>query len=276
MSTKFIIFGCGEVGIKTKQLLEQQGNEIIAFTDNDAEKWGKICAGIKIISPTEIKEQPFDVVAIGIYKAAETIQKQLTAMGIDENRIVVPLKPQRIYVNPEACSQKELTCISELDKTSESTKRYENYHILVEDKSFMNKLESLKTVLEDNNIPRNKVCVVSGAVLQAYGLTKSKLFDDIDIIMTSDLRQLYGNGLVIVSEYVEMHPKDEHTISDDEIINNAQNHFIFSDLKFLDIEIYYEYLKKRGDSRYLLLEKFRQNHNFGGKNIKGNHEWKSN
>lgn len=256
MGTKFIIFGCGEVGIKAKQLLEQQGNEIVAFTDNDSKKWGKVCAGIKIISPDQIIEQPFDMFAIGIYKAAETIHKQLVDMGIDEKQIVTPLKPQRIYVNPEACSFKELTHISESDRMSESTKRYESNHISIEDKSFMDKLENLKTVLEDNNIPRNKVCVVSGAVLQAYGLTKSKLFDDIDIIMTSDLRQRYGNGLVIVSEYVEMHPQNEYAISDDEIINNVQNHFIFSDLKFLNIEIFYQYLKNRDDSRYLLLEKY--------------------
>ena len=253
---KIIIFGCGDIGIKAKELLEQQGSEVIAFTDNNTEKWGKICAGIKIISPMEIKGQAFDIVAIGNYKAAETIHKQLRNMGIAEKQIIIPLKPQRIYANPKVNSIEELTYLSEMDRKSESTKRYEENHITIEDKSFLDKLENLKTALAENNIPRDKVCVVSGAVLQAYGLTTSKLFDDIDIIMTSDLRKLYGNGLVIVSEYVEMHPKDEYMISDDEIIMDIQNHFIFSDLKFLNIVIYYKYLKNRSDSRYLLLEKY--------------------
>ena len=83
----------------------------------------------------------------------------------------------------------------------------------------------MKEVLFNKNIPRNKVCVVSGAVLQANGLRESKLFDDIDIIMTSDLRELYGRELGVVSEYAEMHPQNEYIICDDEIIVNNENHF---------------------------------------------------
>ena len=120
---------------------------------------------------------------------------------------------------------------------SENTKSYLEKKIIINDEDFLYKLEDLKQVLKENRIPRENVCVVSGAVLQAYGLRQSKKFDDIDIIMTGDLRKVYGNGLVIVSATAEMHPQNEYAVSDDEIIRNKQYHFVFHDLKFACLEI---------------------------------------
>ena len=116
-------------------------------------------------------------------------------------------------------------------------------------------LEDLKKVLSENNISINDVCICSGGVLQAYGLRKSKLFDDIDIIMMSAYRELYGKNLVIVSETAEMHPQNEYDISDDEIIRNSENHFIYKGVKFVNPDIYKRKLSKNPSEELELINR---------------------
>lgn len=246
---KVVIFGCGDVGKKVKEKLEKEGMNIVAFTDNNEVKWDTFFCGIKVISPKILINIEFDYVAIGVYKAVETIKTQLLEYGILEDRILLPIKPNnRIFVNPKSYTNEELVLLPEKEYFSIATKEYQKLHINILDKVFLYKLEKLKEILFDNNIPRKNVCIVSGAVLQVYGLRESKKFDDIDIIMTSDLRELYGKDLVIVSEYVEMHPQNEYRISDDDIILDISNHFVFSDLKFMSLKLLYENKKNKINS----------------------------
>lgn len=233
---KTIIFGCGDVGTKVKKKLESEGIEIIAFTDNNPKKWGIIYENRPVIAPGELPTQMFDTIAIGVYKAVDTIHLQLTQLGIPDNKIIIPIEPQnKLFVNPHRYSENDLVRIPRESYTSDNTRHYLGLNINITDSSFLQKLNELKDVLKTYNIPRKKVCVVSGAVLQVYGLRESKPYDDIDIIMTSDLRELYGKELVIVSEHIEMHPQNEIIIPDDEIINDVRRHFIFQDIKFMDI-----------------------------------------
>lgn len=234
---KAVIFGCGEVGIQAKEKLEAEGMEILAFADNDDCKWNNTFENYKVISPKEISLQPYDFIAIGIYKAVDIIKTQLIRLGIPKEKIIVPIEPPRIFYNPISVSQGELEDLDPFEYESENTRAYLRKQIILNDNEFFHKLDDLKQTLKNYNIPRKKVCIVSGAVLQAYGLRKSKKFDDIDIIMTNDLRELYGKGLVIVSSTAEMHPQDEYIILDDEIINNTKYHFVFQDLKFACLEI---------------------------------------
>lgn len=256
---KAIIFGCGGVGVLAKQKLESEGAEIIAFSDNNAQKWNSTIENCKIVNPQEISLLQYDIIAIGLYKAVNTVKEQLLALGIPEEKIVIPIEPNRIFPNPMTLTPNQLEQLERLDLSEYSslnTKGYLQKNIVIDDEEFLRKLESLKQTLKENRIPREKVCVVSGAVLQAYGLRRSKKFDDIDIIMTSDLRKVYGSGLVIISDIAEMHVQNQYPISDDEIICNGEYHFVFSDLKFMHPRILYEYGRKTKSKEYQLLESY--------------------
>lgn len=238
-----IVFGCGGVGIAAKEKLEAAGMTVIAFADNNEKKWGTLFAECEVISPDEICTYNCDLIAIGVYKAVETIKKQLTQLGVPENKIIIPITPDRIFPNPIPVKEEELENLDPLDYVSDNTKDYLNKKIVIDDDEFIHKLDDLKKTLKENNIPRKKVCIVGGAVLQAHGLRKSKKFDDIDIIMTSDLREIYGKNLVIVSESAEMHSQNKEEIMDDEIITNRQYHFVFYDLKFACLDIVMKHRK---------------------------------
>jgi hypothetical protein len=219
-----IIFGSGGVGIKAKRKLEEEGNSI---------------DGVKVLEPLKaVKNISYDMIAIGVYKGCESIKKQLLEYGVRETDIIIPIKPPAtLYENPLYIEGDNLEYIPKEDYESNSTQEYLKLGIKVTDEVFLDKLDELKRTLLKYKIPREKVCVVSGGVLQAYGLRESKKFDDIDIIMTSDLREIYGKGLVIVSDTAEMHVQNNEVIPDDEIILNVDNHFIFRDLKFMKKDV---------------------------------------
>lgn len=256
-----IVFGCGGVGEKTKEILEKRGIQILFFSDNDEKKWGTKIKNVLVIAPEKISEKRSDFVAIGNYKAAETIKQQLLSMGIQSEKIIVPIEPPRIFPNPIK-ETGELGVLPIEEYESISTKNYEMLQINIDDSVFINHLDELKSKLEENGIPRYKVCIVSGAVLQAYGLRKSQKYDDIDIIMTSDLREVYGKDLVIVSEHVEMHRQNAEVINDDEIILNTKNHFVFYDLKFMNLDLLY---KKRKNTNKKQIEEVKLIENFYNK-----------
>jgi len=250
--SRIIVFGCGGVGSKARRKLEAEGNEIICFTDNSRSKWESSFEGKKVIAPQAILQENFDFIAIGIYKAAELIRRQLNEMGIDDEKIIVPIEPNRIFPNMEQKIE-ELETLEESAYSSRNTRAYQAMQIEIRDKEFLKRLKSLREVLVKNRIPRRSVCVVSGAVLQAFALRESKEFDDIDIIMTDDLRQLYGGGLVIVSDTAEMHIQNQYSISDDEIITDPVNYFVFAELKFMHPKILAEYTRKHNEEEYKLL-----------------------
>lgn len=249
-----LIFGCGDVGVKVKNKLEAEGYLVTSFSDNGA-KWenGGEFNGVTVIPPKRICIKSYDYFAIGVYKAVNVIKRQLLSMGAFEEQILIPIKPPRIFENPSKGSEDELILLLDEDYQSEPTKSYSKLNPRVSDLMFLCRLERLKQVLLKNRIPRKKVCVVSGAVIQVFGLRESKEFDDIDIIMTSDLRELYGSGLVIVSDTIEMHPQDKYCIRDDDIIQKAENHFIFDDLKFMHPWILCEYMRANHKEEFDLL-----------------------
>lgn len=238
-----IIFGCGGVGLTAKDKLEDDGMNIVAFADNNEKRHGTFVEGCKVISPEEISSYDYDYIAIAVFKHVASIRTQLYSLNIPEEKIIVPVEPEyKIFVNPAEYEYEELITLSEDNYGSQSTKNYEKLHIEVQDKAFLAKLDELKKVLLENNIPREKVCVVKGAVMVAYGLRASKRFEDIDIIMTNDLRELYGKGNVWISEDIEMVATGYMDgRNDDEIIKDVNKHFVFQGLKFMNLEDFYEY-----------------------------------
>lgn len=74
---KVIVFGTGKrlEEIMVKGYLNEM--EVIAFCDNNEEKWGDFINGIKIISPRAIKEQDYDAIYISSYRYFGDIKQQL-------------------------------------------------------------------------------------------------------------------------------------------------------------------------------------------------------
>lgn len=252
--SRIIIFGCGGVGRMAMQKLQKEGNEITCFVDNSQKKWGTSYEGKRVFPPASIMEKTFDYVAIGVYKAVNTIKQQLYAMGVDDEKIIVPIQPKRIFYNEEVLTKDELTLLDQAEYVSRNTREYELLKVRITDVEFLNKIEDLKQTLFKYNVPRRNVCIVSGAVLQVLGLRESNEFDDIDIIMTADLRKKYGAGLVIVSESAEMHVKDLYDVPDDEIVRNDKYHFVFGGMKYIHPQILCQYLSKNNQDEYKLLQ----------------------
>lgn len=343
MKNRVLVFGASGVGAKAKAVLEKEGKQVLAFSDNNELKWGEEFEGIKIISPADIDINNYDLFAIGNFKAKKSIEEQLVSLGVDKKNIVAPILPNTIWKNEvikieeskkgqkiavvlgdgpakEFCDNyfklldkwdfennfwafqylvEDILCIvnhpsskswwktnsisqymnlqlsfyaiTEMSNINEEDYKFEliisdckDLENLIKNKNtykfwnnrlprqlevdFINKIESLKEVCNNNNIPIDEIAIVSGAVLQAYGLREEKFADDIDIVMTDRFRQVYGSGLVIVSENVEMHPQNEMKCNlpeldyyDDEIIGNEQLHFYLRGVKFCDLQILYEH-----------------------------------
>lgn len=83
---KAIIFGAT---LSAKSYYEEinEKYDIIAFCDNDKDKWEKTIWGKIIISPDKIKNMQFDEIIIISLSASETIKKQLIQIGVSESKI---------------------------------------------------------------------------------------------------------------------------------------------------------------------------------------------
>ena len=121
-------------------------------------------------------------------------------------------------------------------------------------------LDEMKGALIRNNIPLDKVCVTSGGVLCAFGMKDT---DDVDLIMTKEFRDLYGKGLVIVSDHVEVHPIDELDVEDDVIIRDSRFHFSFCGVKFVNIDILHRRRHKSGSADARVIDLFLKSNHAG-------------
>lgn len=86
---KVICFGAGGGAKKLYGRISEK-YEIIAFTDNDSRKWEKqFIFGIPVLEPRKcIMSLEWDLIVITSAPGLETIRKQLSDMGIAENKIV--------------------------------------------------------------------------------------------------------------------------------------------------------------------------------------------
>lgn len=240
-----IIFGCGGVGCSIKDYLEESGDNVIAFADNNPEKWGTCLEDILIIKPSDISAMQYDFVAIGNFRQGKAIKKQLSEMGVPSEKIVFPIEQRKIYVNPTDYTKEELVSLAKDNYDSKAMEEYLNWNITIDDSDFMERLERVKEALFRYHIPREKVCIVKGNVLAAHGIRKFKISEDTDIIMTSDLRDMYGRGKVYIDENIEMVPiYCMHGRDDDDIIRNPERHIVFEGLKFMRLNDLYEYKKE--------------------------------
>ena len=86
---KVIIFGCGTWGKKALILCDDNQIEVIGFTDNSEQLWGKKICGTSIYPPEKCVEQFQDMIYLVANKNyGDKITEQLVLLGIDKKRIV--------------------------------------------------------------------------------------------------------------------------------------------------------------------------------------------
>lgn len=343
---KVVVFGAGEVGAMAKKKMEESGDCVLLFLDNNPKRWGQTFEGLLVCSPQELHHMQYDVIAIGVYKAAESITNQLLEYGVPKEKIEIPVEPVRIFPNSlfdsnedfeqrqrfllemgskcvevdreldyeidfcnnfwgliyflkeceeqgenvkksysDACkvplrsgnllvkigvySRKEEVeeriellekndtdwmyleseWLSQMFESHESIQFWKRRYSRDFEAELTARLDEVKAEMKKNNVPLEEVCVVGSTVLQLYGILPCKKRDDVDIIMTSKLRDIYGKGLVIVSEHVEIHPQNKMDIDDEEIIQNEEHYFWFRGLKILKLQDFYRNRKESKDAK---------------------------
>ena len=84
-----ILFGAGACGKNTLKYMREHGSEPLAFVDNDSKRWGSVCEGLRVLSPTEAEKlYPKSGYVVTIYQAcAHAVRQQVRDMGLK----VVPL-----------------------------------------------------------------------------------------------------------------------------------------------------------------------------------------
>ena len=271
MDRKVIIFGTGGVGKTSKDYLIAAKEDVMAFADNDPEKQGTEVEGIPVISPDEIRKYEYDYVVLGLFKNRVPVTEQLKGLGIPEDRIVTVIEQRHIFKNPEKLRDDELIRLSTSNYESKRQKQYESWGIKVDDEQLLIQLKRLKDVLFSYKIPLEKVCIVKGMVMVAHGIRQCKRNEDLDIIMTSDLRKLYGSGKVFIDDNIEMDPiYYMHGRNNDDIIMDPERHIVFNGLKVMTVEEMYAYKREmrlvRSDRKGLredleLMRGFLESHN---------------
>lgn len=85
---KIIMFGTGTTGRTLyHQICEQ--NEIVAFADNDATKWGKKLFGISVCEPEAcLKKMQYDKVIISAFGGFDEIVQQCLKLGVPREKIL--------------------------------------------------------------------------------------------------------------------------------------------------------------------------------------------
>lgn len=83
-----IIFGAGPSGKRALEANKEQWS-IVAFRDNDTEKWGSYIENVPVCAPCEIPSLTYDSVYIASVPGREQIKKQLRELGVEENKIYV-------------------------------------------------------------------------------------------------------------------------------------------------------------------------------------------
>lgn len=87
---KIIIFGSGVLGKLTYSYLLQMGRDVIAYTDNNKDLWGKQIDTVSVVEPEYIvKNYPDALYIVANERHSNIICEQLRSWGIKESCIIV-------------------------------------------------------------------------------------------------------------------------------------------------------------------------------------------
>lgn len=104
-------------------------------------------------------------------------------------------------------------------------------------------LPLLQSWCDKEKIALDKICIVGSSVLSCYGIRENH---DIDLVMTSDIRNRYGNGTAALLDGIELVSENwarsrfYEVIPDDELIANSNLHFIYQGFKFANLDLLFE------------------------------------
>lgn len=109
-----IVFGAGKLGRRAAGQLRKLEFNVIAYVDNDREKRGQICDGLKVLSYQETEEMPLDnkVYIIPAAKYASEIKKQILETSqthfIDMEQIDLSFQGESYYDDDYFAYQKAI------------------------------------------------------------------------------------------------------------------------------------------------------------------------
>jgi hypothetical protein len=83
---KVIVFGASDNSKRLYDLISKK-HEIIAFTDNDSNKWGSEIDGKTIVCPKELPGMKYDEIIVASISAMYVIRDQLLALGVENYKI---------------------------------------------------------------------------------------------------------------------------------------------------------------------------------------------
>ena len=106
-----ICFGASGGGRRLFPHITQKYN-IIAFADNDPEKWGQKLFGIQIIPPDAIESLSYSAIVITSAPGMDSIIEQLLLMGVSREKIITsyiefPLESRRVFLQSLSLLSKE-------------------------------------------------------------------------------------------------------------------------------------------------------------------------
>lgn len=89
----YVVYGAGKVSPVAVRMIEKAGGRVVALCDSDSGKWGTEIDGKKVISPENLvsSREMYDKVVIGSSRYYREIRDRLRSLGIEEERISVPL-----------------------------------------------------------------------------------------------------------------------------------------------------------------------------------------
>lgn len=84
---KIIIFGLGRKFAYEKERIENYADSIVAYCDNDSQRWGEKIGESYVISPSEIQQTDFDYIVVTSDSYKE-ISVQLLSLGVMSEKII--------------------------------------------------------------------------------------------------------------------------------------------------------------------------------------------
>lgn len=97
-----VCFGAAGGGRRLYQRISEEYH-VIAFVDNDRNKWGTKLMGVPIYNPDKLKKLDFDYLIITSAPGLMTIRKQCEKLGVEDDKIITsyidsPLESRRIFL----------------------------------------------------------------------------------------------------------------------------------------------------------------------------------
>lgn len=94
---KIVLFGAARFVYEASQTaINFDTSEIVAWSDNDSQKWGVSYEGLNIVPPAKLRELRFDYIVVGAWYSYMDIRNGLLELGIPGSKIIPLLKRRHL------------------------------------------------------------------------------------------------------------------------------------------------------------------------------------